>query len=65
MKQYKLASSTWDEKELKGQIWQKPHNYIRIDYMEQSNEKKPSERISDVCNGKKKRVKRAGTKRKS
>ena len=59
-------NAAWDQKELKGQKWEKPHNYIREDIpMEISNEKEPSKRVSDVRDGKKKATKRKRTKRKS
>ena len=58
-------NAAWDEKELKGQKWEKPHNYIRENYVEKPDEKKPSKRISDVRDGKTKRVRRSGTKAKS
>lgn len=58
-------NAAWDEKELKGQKWEKPHNYIREIPKENSDEKEPSERVSDVRDGKKKTTKRKRTKRKS
>lgn len=58
-------NAAWDEKELKGQKWEKPHNYIRENYVEKTNEEKPSKRISNVRNGKKKRVRRTRAKAKS
>tara|TARA_R110001592_G_scaffold105620_1_gene297129 strand:- start:1681 stop:2055 length:375 start_codon:yes stop_codon:yes gene_type:complete len=59
-------NAAWDEKELKGQKWELPHNYIREDIPKEiSNEEEPSKRVSDVCDGKKKTTKRKRTKRKS
>ena len=57
-------NAAWDEKELKGQKWQLPHNYIKENYVEKPDEK-PSERISDVRDRKKTKVRRSGTKAKS
>lgn len=58
-------NAAWDEKELKGQKWEKPHNYIREIPKEILDEKEPSKRISDVRDGKKKTVKPKRTKEKS
>lgn len=59
-------NAAWDQKELKGQKWEKPHNYIREDIPKEiSNEEEPSKRVSDVRDGKKKATKRKRTKRKS
>lgn len=59
-------NAAWDQKELKGQKWEKPHNYIREDIPKEiSNEEEPSKRVSDVRDGKKKAAKRKRTKRKS
>jgi hypothetical protein len=54
-------NAAWDEKEIKGQKWQKPHNYIRKDYVEIPDEKEPVKRVSNVRNRKTKRTRRKGT----
>ena len=56
-------NAAWEEKELKGQKWEKPHNYIRELPEENPNEEKSIKRISDVCNGKKKSTPRKRTKK--
>ena len=58
-------NAAWDEKELKGQKWEMPHNYKRNIPEEKTNETKPSKRISNVRNRKKTKPKRKRTKAKS
>ena len=48
-------NAAWEEKELKGQKWEMPHNYKRDIPEDMLNEKKSSQRVGDVCNGPKKR----------
>tara|TARA_Y100001973_G_C5162094_1_gene314088 strand:+ start:511 stop:921 length:411 start_codon:yes stop_codon:yes gene_type:complete len=48
-------NAAWEEKELKGQKWEKPHNYHR-DIPEDPNEKKPDERKCDVHHRKKRKT---------
>ena len=57
-------NAAWDEKELKGQKWEKPHNYIREIPEGEQDEKEPAKRVSNVRDGKKKTTKRKRTKRK-
>lgn len=58
-------NAAWSEKELKGQKWEKPHNYIREISEETKNEEEPVKRVSNVRNRKKKTVKRKRSKTKS
>ena len=58
-------NAAWDEKELKGQKWEMPHNYIREIPEEDQDEKEPAKRVSNVRDGTKKTTKRKRTKRKS
>ena len=58
-------NAAWNEKELKGQKWKKPHNYKRDIPEEPKDEKKPSKRISNVRHRTKRQTKRKRTKAKS
>ena len=55
-------NAAWDEKELKGQKWEKPHNYHR-DIPEVSDEKELDKGISTVHNRPKRKRKSRRTKK--
>tara|TARA_B100001250_G_scaffold369542_1_gene353085 strand:- start:642 stop:1049 length:408 start_codon:yes stop_codon:yes gene_type:complete len=57
-------NAAWDEKELKGQKWEMPHNYHR-DIPEDPNEKELDERKRDVHHGKKTKPKIKRAKKRS
>ena len=57
-------NAAWDEKELKGQKWEKPHNYLR-DIPEDPNEEKPDEGKCDVHHRSKRKTKSKRPKRRN
>ena len=57
-------NASWEEKELKGQKWEKPHNYLR-DIPEAPNEEKLDERKRPVHNRKKRKSSTKRTKKTS
>ena len=58
-------NAAWEEKELKGKKWLKPHNYIRTVPQEIIDEKESNKRVSVVHNRTKPKRKSRRTKRKS